>query len=424
MNDVKKIIYLGLALGAKLLTGLYAVNLCAQELGADAFGVTGQLSSLLAILSLVAGTGISVGVTKIYSDQTISVNTRQEWIIAARWIALSSAVLLSALFLLFADPIVQNIFQGIPNAVWLIWALVFATIPTAFAGIEQGKINGSHKDGLYALSIICGSVLGLLGLWGLVHYSGPIGALQGLIWLVVAQALVMNCFGRKIYSEEKFVGKNSKKKSIDKIKFLMSYGLVSMTAGLVIPLVYIVIRLLVQQHDGDKIFGLWQATLRISEAYTQLPLMMLSVVLFSRFASSSSFALDKVQVQRTYILMASLMLAISSLIYIFREYWIVFIFNSEFLEMERLVIWQLLGDFLRILSYVATTILAARGALKLCVIGEFIQAGLLILTSIIFIPAIPIYGMLVAYILSFAVYLLVTMFMLNSERERSESINC
>jgi O-antigen/teichoic acid export membrane protein len=417
MKDIKKTLNLGLALSVKLLAGLYAVNLCAQILGPDSFGVTGQLSSLLAILSLLAGAGISVGVTKIYSGQEFSIATRPEWLKAAGWIASCSAVLLSTCFLLFADPIVEHIFQRTPGGLWLLGGLIFATLPVAFAGIGQGKINGSHRDDLYALSIIAGSIVGLIGLWGLGHYFGQTGALLGMIWLVVAQALVMNIFGKQIDCVKKTVQKATVAELGSKIKFLLSYGLVSMAAGLVIPITYIFIRLLVQQHSGNKVYGLWQANLRISEAYTQLPLMMLSVVLFARFASSASIGLDKIQVRRTYAFMAGLMFAISFFIYTLREYWIKIVFNSDFLEMEHFVVWQLAGDFLRVLSYVATTILAARGALKLCVIGEVVQAGLLLASSMLLIPLIPVYGVLIAYISTYGVYLLITIYMLLSVKE-------
>ena len=236
MKDLKKTLYLGLGLGVKLLAGLFAVKLCAQLLGPEAFGVTGQLSSLLSVVSLLAGAGVSVGMTKLYAGAEFPPESRPEWIKAARWIALSSAGLLSALFLIFSGWVVGHLFNGSEQAYWLLGGLVVSTLPIAFAGIGQGKINGSHRDDLYALSIVSGSALGLLGLWGLGHYLGPTGALLGMIWLVVAQALVMNLFGR-------FIDRNSVSNAAEavqdfksKARFLLSYGMLSIAAGATIQI--------------------------------------------------------------------------------------------------------------------------------------------------------------------------------------------
>lgn len=408
MKDLKKTLYLGLGLGVKLLAGLFAVKLCAQLLGPEAFGVTGQLSSLLSVVSLLAGAGVSVGMTKVYAGAEFPPESRPDWIRAARWIALASAGLLSALFLLASGWVSEHLFNGNEHAYWLLGGLVLGTLPIAFAGIGQGKINGSHRDDLYALSIVSGSVLGLLGLWGLGHYLGPTGALLGMIWLVVAQALVMNLFGRRITQPPASNGAATLQELKSKARFLLGYGMLSIAAGAVIPIVYIFIRLLIQEHNGDRVFGLWQATLRISEAYNQLPLMLLSVVLFARFASSAAEPLNLAQVRKTYLFMATMMAGISAFVYITRHYWIKIVFTSDFAPMEAFVPWQVAGDALRILSYVGTTILAARGAVKLCIIGEFLQGGLLLASSLILVPSIPVHGAFYAYLLSYGLYLLLT----------------
>lgn len=412
MKDLKKTLYLGLGLGVKLIAGLFAVKLCAQLLGPEAFGVTGQLGSLLSVVSLLAGAGVSVGMTKVYAGAEFPPESRPDWIRAARWIALGSAGLLSVLFLLASGWVSEQLFNGNEHSHWLLGGLVLGTLPVAFAGIGQGKINGSHRDDLYALSIALGSALGLLGLWGLGRYLGPTGALLGMIWLVVAQALVMNLFGARIGRTPASSATAAATATIPELKskarFLLGYGMLSIAAGAIIPIVYIFIRLLVQEHNGDRIFGLWQASLRISEAYNQLPLMLLSVVLFARFASSAAEPLNLEQVRKTYLFIAAMMAGIAGFVYLTRPYWIELVFTSDFAPMEAFVPWQIAGDTLRILSYVGTTILAARGAVKLCIVGELVQGGLLLTSSLLLVQNFPIYGAFYAYLVSYGIYLLLT----------------
>lgn len=414
MKDLKKTLYLGLGLGVKLLAGLYAVKLCAQYLGPESFGITGQLSSLLSVISLLAGAGVSVGITKVYAGSEFPLEQRPYWLKAARKMVFTSAVLLALLLVLFSGWITGRLFNASEQARWLLAGLLLSILPIGYASIGQGKINGKHRDDLYALSLVGGSALGLLGLWGLGSHWGGTGALLGMVWLLLAQALVVSFMGYRLGTGELKQSVSSEPSNpADKIRFLLGYGALSIAAGAIIPVVYIAIRLLIQHHEGDRVFGLWQATLRISEAYNQLPLMLLSVVLFARFAGSAAAPLDKTQVRKTYVFMAGLMATISAFVYLTRIYWIPIVFTTEFTSMEAFVPWQLVGDTLRVLSYVSTTILAARGALKLCIIGEFAQGGLLLVTNVLLVPQFPIYGAFYAYILTYTIYSTLSFFALS-----------
>lgn len=407
MKDFKKTLYLGIGLGFKLLAGLFAVKLCAQYLGPEGFGITGQLSSLLSVVSLLAGAGVSIGVTKVYAGSEFAPNSRPAWIRVANLIALISACLVSLLILLTSNWTVDHLFKNTTQAWWLIGGLALSALPIAYAGIGQGKINGSHRDDLYSLSLVSGSVLGLMGLWAASSYLGSTGALLGMIWLPVAQALVMSLFGRKIDNLPASVDVNAADQK-SKTRFLLSYGALTIVTGAIMPVVYIVIRLFVQENSGNEVFGLWQATLRISEAYCQLPLLLLTVVLFSRFAGSAASPLDYAQTLKTYLSILLMMMGIAGFVYLTRTMWIEIVFTSKFMPMEALVPWQLAGDTLRILSYVATTILAARGMVKLCIVAEVIQGSLLLLSSVVLIPRFSQYGVYYAYIASYAIYLLLT----------------
>lgn len=407
MKDLKKTLYLGLGLGVKLLAGLFAVKLCAQLLGPEAFGVTGQLSSLLSVVSLLAGAGVSVGVTKVYAGSEFHPDSRGEWIKAARWIVVLSAGLLSALLLLASWWIAEHIFREVEQAWWLIGGLVLAAFPIAYAAIGQGRINGSHRDDLYTISLVTGSILGLVGLWISGIYLGPAGALLGMIWLPVAQAIVMSLFALRLAKPAASV-EISISNLKTKTRFLLGYGALSIATGVVMPVVYIIIRLLIQKHSGNEIFGLWQATLRISEAYCQLPLLLLSVVLFARFAGSASLPLNFSKTAQTYLFITGLMVCIAAFVYLTRTLWIEIVFTSDFQPMDKFVPWQLAGDTLRIISYMGTTILAARGKVKICVFAEIFQGALLFILSAALIPSYTQYGAYYAYIVSYSLYFLFT----------------
>ena len=80
--------------------------------------------------------------------------------------------------------------------------------------------------------------------------------------------------------------------------------------------------------------------------------------------------------------------------------------------MEPFVGWQLAGDCLRMLSYVGTTILAARGAIRLCLFGEVLQGVLLSVCSLFFVPKFGTYGPFYSYASAYLIYCVVTLLVL------------
>jgi len=405
MKDLKKVAHLGVGLAIKLLAGLFSVKLCAYYLGPENFGVSGQLGSLLSIISLLAGGGISAGITKIYAGGACPPESRSEWHRAGGRIVIIFICVLIIALLLAAEWIVSRLFNGFQNGYWLIAGLTLAVVPLSYAAIGQGRINGLHRDDLYAASLILGSLLGVLGLIFLGKLLGAEGALLGMIWVMVAQALAMVLIGRLLKDKKSSpVTEVVVTKFWTKARFLLGYGVLSISAGAVLPVTYIIIRLLIRAHGKGDEFGFWQATLRISEAYTQLPLLLLSTVLFARFAGSTSISVEFQKVKRAYALMAIVMGLITIFVYFTRNYWIKLVFTAEFQPMEAYLPWQLIGDALRIMSYVGTTILAAKGAVRVCVVGEFVQCALLLATNFVLTPLFDVYGAYAAYIFTYALY--------------------
>ena len=74
----------------------------------------------------------------------------------------------------------------------------------------------------------------------------------------------------------------------------------------------------------------------------------------------------------------------AAVIYLLREPIILLVFSAEFLPIIDVIAWQLLGDLLRISSFVVGFLLVSKAATKLYIGAEFIQFAIyLALTSTI-----------------------------------------
>lgn len=407
MNTVKSAFSMGSALLCKLLAGLVAVKISAHYLGVENFGLSGQISSLIAIVTLLAGGGVTTGLTKIYADTGIDTISRDQWRKAAQVLAGSAALFLIVIFVALHSEIVNRILDSSVHANLILLSVIVSVLPISLSAIAQGVINGNQQSGLYAKALLCGSLVGIAGFLLLSSLFGVRGALCGLVWMQIAQALAFCWMARHFRTGTKF-GQLKVPALGMKVRFLFSFGLLSISAGITIPLVYILVRSLVIAHQGAYELGIWQATVRLSEAYTQLPMLMLSVVFFPRFAAHPDQPLKATQVRDAYGFVFFLMLCIGVFVGLTRETLVRLLFTSEFHAVSDFVFWQIAGDTFRMLSYVGTTILAARGFIKLCMLAEFIQALLFGGISALFVTNDLAAAPFVSYLLTYLIYFLLT----------------
>jgi polysaccharide transporter, PST family len=407
MKTIKTTIVMATALLCKMVTGLIAVKLCAKYVGIENFGLTGQISSLIAIVTLLASGGVAVGLAKVRSDVGIAAAVVAQWISAGRILCVTASALLSVLFLLCHDYIEVVVLGNSIHGVAILGTVLIAIFPIGMSGISQGLINGSQNSGLYARSLMLGSIIGISGFLLLSESWHAKGALLGIIWLPLAQSLAVIFIARRLRPapSTKSTASNLFLR-VDRadVIYLGKFGLLSITAGSTIPLAYIFVRLLVATHVGAENLGLWQATVRLSEAYTQLPMVMLSVIFFGKFASHSKNELNWRDVINAYSFIFALMTIIALFVYCARHYLIQLLFTKEFLGVEKLVSWQLIGDLLRMLSYVGTTILAARGFVKICIFAEILQGALFAISSTLIVPIFGALGPFIAYITTYGIY--------------------
>lgn len=403
---LKKAVYLGSGLLVKLFAGLLAVRVSAQVLGPENFGLTGQIAGLISVVTLLAAGGLANGVSKIYAGSEVTDEDRESWLQSAGALAFSffSAV---ALFLLAFTPLINElILKNHEGSSLITLSMVFFAGLVAISAVPQGKINGSHRDDLYALSMIAGSIAGVAGLFFFIWCLGKTGIFIGIVWLPAAQYFMIYLIGAKFDRNTNF--SFSIPKLNQKSKFFLRYGALSATTGLIIPIAYIYLRSVVDQARTAEYLGLWQANIRISEAYLQLPMMMLTVVLFAKFASQAAKPIQISQIGLVYAKISALLLIIFIPVYFLRDWWIPIVFNDDFKKMAENLPIQLLGDFFRVNSYIGTTLLAARGFIRIPIACEIFQGVLLVVLGTSFIYLKLSHDIYLAYATTYFMYLSIT----------------
>ena len=86
------------------------------------------------------------------------------------------------------------------------------------------------------------------------------------------------------------------------------------------------------------------------------------------------------------------------------------LFSEQFLPMENLFLWQLLGDVFKVSAYIFGYLIVAKAALKLYVLAEISQLVLLLGTSYWLIPAHGAQGATQSYMITYIVYFMLCVF--------------
>lgn len=415
MRDIKKIAGLAVALAVKLVIGLLAVKFSAHLLGPSEFALTGVVTNIAAIIGLIAGGGVSAGLTRAIAASGSNVDSRSGWISAS--FQLVTAIVILLLLLLFGSFFTWKWFGAKVPAVsegTLVFTLACAILITAVGAMYQGMINGDEKTRLYSISIALGSAVAFSGLAVLALIPSRTSALVAIIWVSVAQFIALIIVGNKNYKIKCDLSKTLSNFHRDKINNLIGYTSLSAFASCTLPLAYLILRSQIYRVAPAEQVGLWQATVRISEAYSQLPLLFLNSILFARFAAQSDKSKIWENIKISYTQIIVLTGGVCVFVYLTRAWWIPLVFTSGFYAMGDLLPFQLAGDVLRMVAYIGTTALAARGFLKLCILGEILQAVGFVFLGIWLIPLFGVVGALISYCVTYIAYLLITFLMVFS----------
>ncbi len=152
---------LGAGSAVSLLAGAVTAKWVAAVGGPAGVGFVGLLSSLLALLVMVAGLGIGVGLVRTVAASTrgidvVEIDAQRQ---AGRRIVLAAAAVVSGTVVLLREPIAELALGG-PDAADQVALVGVAVIFGALATVETGVVNGLQR--VRTLSVITAASAGVL----------------------------------------------------------------------------------------------------------------------------------------------------------------------------------------------------------------------------------------------------------------------
>ena len=394
----------GIAQFVKAISSLFVNKMIVIFLGSSALLFVGNLKSVLTILQQISGAGIYEGAVKYLSEEY---KNRQTFILqACLSLMLFGFFISTALYFVLFEQIIELLqldekdHELIP---WLTGGILFSLLCFVFHTLMQSFFHGLKSYKIIVKSTLISALLTLGVSIALIYYLDKLG----LVLSVFVPSLILlltYCFhmSKSLHFGRALFGKTFR---LFIFKPVLSFTVMSAVAAIVFPTVLIIIRSLLVEHSGVELASYW-------EGYNRLSLFMSGLAI----SSISLYYLPKlVEVNTGQEMLKVVLWGIKFLFaYVFPTMLLVFLFGSNiisllyassFLEAIFLLKWELLGTFLKLISFSFSFIMIAKKLTTVFVLSEVISGLLFLGLSMFLIDLYGIGGASIAYAVTYFLYL-------------------
>ena len=350
-----------------MLSALVVIKVLALYFGPLGFGLLSQLMGLVAIVSMLAGGGITNGVIKVLAVDPGDTPEGQRWIANAIAITLVFSFGLALILVACATLISDNLLQGKLYPAILILAVVQFIVGIGSLLLAEASSQGDSKK--YAAINVIGTVAGAV----LVAIGAYWYGLSGAAFATVLSPAMLGIVG----IAATLGGRHAVifiRPEVDwvRVRHLLSFSSLTLVGALSVPLAQMFIREAMANDFSWENVGLWQGAAKISDVYMQFVGVILINHALPRFSNSDiRGALQELKRIVTWLL-GFLALGFGVL-WSFRDFAIALVFSDAFLPMEKYFLPQMIGDLLRTTAAAFSFFLLARGQIRVPLGFEFAQ---------------------------------------------------
>jgi polysaccharide transporter, PST family len=402
MNIVHAGFYSALATGARLLAALVVIKLVAWFAGPEGVGKLGQFMSLMSLLAVLAGGGISAGIVKYVAEYRRDPQRLERLLAAALWYALCASVVMGCLALVFSRQLALWLLDD-PRYAGLIRVLAVAQLGIALVNYILAVINGFMDVRRLALIQVLGSLLSsVLVLW-LARWLHLYGALLALI---VGQ-LAWLAIGLPVWRRSPYFQRSMLRLRFDREMTLRlaTFSVMTLSSALLSPLVNIAVRDHLAQQLGWQQVGYWQAVSKVSDAYLLFLTAAINIYYLPKLASIQARAALAAELRNAYRYVLPVVIVLAATVYVLREWVTRLLFSADFAPANALYAPQLLGDVVKIASFILAYVMLAKAMTRLFVISECVFAASYLLLVYVFTAHFGLVGAMYAFAANYLAYL-------------------
>lgn len=336
-----------LSVALSFILGIFSSKIIAIFLGTSGMALMGSFRNFALMLKSVATLGISNSIITLFQENKDDKHELSIIYSTFFWIFLSISSALALFVMLFAAPISTFLFYTnsyITPIRFFGLLLPLMVINSFWLAIYNGLEK--FRQIMYIQIISNSLVFGLTAL--LIWKKNIFGGLLSVAIGEVLMVLVTFFFVNKQANYFKFdLQKLISKKYFNVIK---KFSVMALLTAIIAPLTLLFIRNMIVEKYAIQEAGIWDAVNRLSSFYMIFFSSGLSLYYMPKLASIDTESEFKKELKYYFSVFIPLFLLMLIFIYFGKGIILKLAFTPDFSKVESVLIWQLLGDFFRIMT--------------------------------------------------------------------------
>jgi PST family polysaccharide transporter len=385
-----------------ILVGFLSGKIVSTELGVSGMASYGVYINFISLIFIFSNGGINFGILSLNKSITSDKDEKNIYFKKVLSIAFFISFFLTIILFIFLDTFILKVIKQ-PN---LSFPLKFAVLTLFIPAINSTILSYINSIGdlkkLTKYKVIQ-SILSLVSLIALFYFMDGNGifytlSISQLIFLFTI--LVFDFEIRGVIKSISFKWFNS-----TLFKQLIKFSLITLSTAIISPIAQLITRNILINDFGLFNAGLWQSVLRISDGYMLLfttAILYMYLPEINQKLQKNEFVNHLISVFVPLLIFAFLLF---TLIYIFRFDIVKLFYNKQFYLATDMFLYQIVGDFFKLLSFGTIYFLIAKGNFKVYIFIDVFFAFIEVILTFIFakngLEQAPVISHLISMILLF-----------------------
>lgn len=408
MNLLKTSVLNGIAVLVKTATMFILNKILAVYVGPSGYAAIGQFQNFIQMVTSFAGGSINTAVVKYTAEYGDNPTEQRKIWQNAGTIILALSIVFSLLIILFQKPLSLYIFHSTEYRSVFIWFGIFL-IFFNFNALFLAILNGKKEILKLVIANIAGSVFSLVITGFLAYQYHILGALIALsIYQSIAFFITLAlCIKSDWFKFQFLFGKIDKAVAI---KF-GHYALMALVSVFFGNIAQITLRKIIANEFSITYAGYWDAMNKLSGSYLMMASTILGIYYLPKLSELKNYNEVRQEIFYGYKIILPIAILSSLFIFIFKEWVVKILFTDSFIPMLELLSWQLIGDVIKIGSWIVSFVMLSKAMTKIFVITETFFALSIIPLTIIFVKFFGFKGITIAFTVNCLIYWIVCSFL-------------
>jgi PST family polysaccharide transporter len=404
---IKTSFYSAIITFIRIASGFIAGKVVATFTGPAGVAIIGQFSNFVAIVLTVSNGAINTGVVKYTAEYENNEFKLKKLFSTALKISIVCSLIIGSVLLvfsLFLSKLILNnpIYSDAIKVLGL--TIIFYSLNTLLISI----LNGKKQIRQYTIVNTAGSIIGLVFTVLLVYAYKIEGALysivlsQSVVFFVTLFFVVKSTWFSWSYFKRPFDIEFSRK--------LGGYSLMALVSVFTAPVVQMVLRNMIITKINLNSAGYWQGMMKVSDGYLLLITTALSTYYLPKLSSLKNDKDLRDEIFYGYKIIMPAVL-IGCLIIFFSRFLIIkLLYTDDFVAMEQLFLFQLIGDFFKIAAWLIAYLMLAKAMTKLFIITEIVFSIIYLVLGFICVDLYGTSGLTIAFAINYFIYFIYMIF--------------